>query len=228
MQPAFAHINCWIFDLDNTLYPPSARILEQMEMRMAMFIEQLLGVNSEEAHKLRHQHFIDHGTTLAGLMKLHAVDPQAYLQFVHDVPMDSLEPDPALAAAIAALPGRKLIFTNADAPYAQRVLAARGLEDSFELIHDILDSGLRPKPDMAAYTALLARTGVAAERSLFVEDMARNLGPAKALGMTTVWLNNGTEHGDAGASADTVDYEIIDLAEWLETLGEIQTDDRRH
>ena len=218
MPPTLAHINCWIFDLDNTLYPPSARILDQMEVRMALFIEQLLGVDSEEAHRMRHRHFVDHGTTLAGLMKVHAIDPRAFLEFVHDVPMDSLEPDPALAAAIARLPGRKQIFTNADTPYAQRVLDARGLGDSFEDIHDILASDLKPKPDMAAYQAFLARTGVDPARALFVEDMARNLKPAKALGMTTVWLNNGTEHGDAGASAATVDYEITDLAIWLDTI----------
>ena len=222
MLPALSHITCWIFDLDNTLYPPSARILDQMEMRMALFIEQLLGVDSEEAHRMRHRHFVDHGTTLAGLMKVHAVDPQNYLEFVHDVPMDSLEPDPALAAAIARLPGRKLIFTNADTPYAERVLAARGLGDSFEDIHDILASDLKPKPDMAAYQAFLTRTGVEPERALFVEDMARNLTPAKALGMTTVWLNNGTEHGDAGACDATVDHEITDLAAWLDTILEAQ------
>ena len=222
MLPALAHINCWIFDLDNTLYPPSARILPLMEVRMALFIEELLGVDSAEAHRMRHQHFVNHGTTLAGLMKVHAIDPQDYLEFVHDVPMNSLEPDPALAAAIARLPGRKLIFTNADTPYAQRVLAARGLGDSFEDIHDILASDLKPKPDMAAYEAFLTRTGIDPARALFVEDMARNLKPAKALGMTTVWLNNGTEHGDAGASAATVDHEITDLAAWLDTILEAQ------
>ena len=222
MLPALAHINCWIFDLDNTLYPPSARILPLMEVRMALFIEELLGVDSAEAHRMRHQHFVNHGTTLAGLMKVHAIDPQDYLEFVHDVPMNSLEPDPALAAAIARLPGRKLIFTNADTPYAQRVLAARGLGDSFEDIHDILASDLKPKPDMAAYEAFLTRTGIDPARALFVEDMARNLKPAKALGMTTVWLNNGTEHGDAGACDATVDHEITDLAAWLDTLLEAQ------
>ncbi len=218
MPPALASINCWIFDLDNTLYPPSARILPLMEVRMALFIEQLLGVDSAEAHRLRHQHFVDHGTTLAGLMKHHAIDPQDYLGFVHDVPMESLEPDPALRGAIARLPGRKLVFTNADAPYAERVLAARGLSGLFDGMHDIIASALRPKPDMAAYTAFVRQQGVDASRALFVEDMARNLAPAKALGMTTVWLNNGTEHGDAGASADTIDHEIHDLTLWLTGL----------
>jgi putative hydrolase of the HAD superfamily len=218
MPPALSPIDCWIFDLDNTLYPPSARILPLMEVRMALFIEQLLGVDSAEAHRMRHQHFVDHGTTLAGLMKVHTVNPQDYLQFVHDVPMDALEPDPALRDAIARLPGRKLIFTNADAPYAERVLAARGLCGVFDGMHDIIASDLRPKPNMAAYTSFIAQQSVDASRALFVEDMARNLAPAKALGMTTVWLNNGTEHGDAGASADTIDYEIHDLTLWLTNL----------
>ena len=220
MPPALAHVDCWIFDLDNTLYPPSARIIDAMEIRMALYIEQLLGVDSDEAHRLRHQHFVDHGTTLAGLMKLHAVDPQDYLEFVHDVPMDSLEPDPALAAAISVLPGRKLVFTNADAPYAERVLTARGLNGCFDGLHDIIASGFRPKPDMAAYTAFLRAQNVDARRACYIEDMARNLVPGKALGMTTVWLNNGTEHGDAGASPDVIDYEIADLGEWLQSIVE--------
>ncbi len=211
-------IDCWIFDLDNTLYPPSARIMPLMEVRMALFIEQLLGVDSAEAHRMRHQHFVDHGTTLAGLMKVHTVDPHDYLAFVHDVPMDSLEPDPALRDAIARLPGRKLIFTNADAPYAERVLAARGLSGLFDGMHDILDSDLRPKPDMAAYTSFIAGAQVDPARALFIEDMARNLAPAKALGMTTVWLNNGTEHGDAGAHEDGIDYRINDLTGWLTSI----------
>ncbi len=216
MPPSLASVDCWIFDLDNTLYPPSANIMAAVEARMSLFIAQRLGVDDDESHRIRHGYFVEHGTTLAGLMKSGAAQPHEFLDFVHDVPLDTLSPDPALAAAIARLPGRKLVFTNADASYAGRVLAALGLGNAFDGMHDIHASDYIPKPDPAPYATMCARLGVEPTRAFFAEDMARNLAPAKAMGMRTLWLDNGTAHGQAGATDDVIDFRAQSLNHWFQ------------
>ncbi len=218
MSPALAHVDCWIFDLDNTLYPASADLFALIDERMRMFIEQRLELEPAEARRVQKGFFHSHGTTLAGLMREHQVDPHAFLDFAHDIPMDRLSPDPALACALRALPGRRLIFTNGDAPYARRVLEALGISDCFDAMHDIHDSALIPKPDPTSYAMLCAAQGIAPERALFVEDMARNLVPAKALGMTTVWVNNGSEQAGHGAHPGHIDIEIETVSAWLAEL----------
>ena len=156
--------------------------------------------------------------TLAGLIQNHGVDPEDFLDEVHDVSLDLLTPDPQLIAAVERLPGRRLIFTNADADYAARVLDARGIADLFDGICDIRITRYTPKPDPAAYATMIAHLGVDPAKSLFVEDMARNLTPAKALGMTTVWLDNGSESGHRDHLPDQVDFHVSDLADWLDSL----------
>lgn len=218
MIPALSHIDTWIFDLDNTLYPASADLFGRIDVRMGLFIEQLLGIPKDEAYALQKSYFLEHGTTLSGLMQTHDIDPHQFLAFVHDIEMDALAEDRRLVEAVALLPGRKLIFTNGDEPYARRVLAKLGLSDSFEAIHDIHACAYQPKPHDASYRSMCANLGVAPETALFVEDMARNLKPAKALGMTTVWVNNGSEWGGRDAHPDFIDYEIADVGEWLHSI----------
>ena len=210
-----AAVDTWIFDLDNTLYPASAKLFDQIDVRMKSFIQSLLGVAPDEARHVQKRYFYDHGTTLRGLMRLHDVDPHAFLDFVHDIDMSVLSPAPQLEAALMALPGRRLIFTNADAPYARRVLGRLGIAGCFEAIHDIHDCAYAPKPEMAAYDSLCAACDVAPDRAVFVEDMARNLVPAKAMGMATVWVNNGSERGGERADEDHIDIEIRDTQDWL-------------
>jgi putative hydrolase of the HAD superfamily len=219
--PKLTHIDCWIFDLDNTLYPSSADLFALIDARMGAYIQTLLGCDAVEAKRVQKAHFREHGTTLSGLMASHDVDPKHFLDFVHDIPMNRLSPDPALAASLARLPGRKLIYTNGDAHYAGRVLAALGLGESFEAIHDIYGSDLLPKPDPRSYTMMCDALKVDPARALFVEDMARNLKPAKALGMATVWVNNGSEYGHAEACDSFIDHEIAHVGDWLnDILGE--------
>jgi putative hydrolase of the HAD superfamily len=221
MLPDFNHINCWIFDLDNTLYPASADLFALIDVRMGEYIQTLVGCDAVEAKRVQKAHFHEHGTTLSGLMAHHDIDPKHFLDFVHDIKMDRLTPDPALAAALARLPGRKLIYTNGDADYAGRVLEALGLGESFEAIHDIYGSALLPKPDPRSYTMMCDALAVDPARALFVEDMARNLKPAKALGMATVWVNNGSEYGQTHACNSFIDHEIGHVGDWLnEILGE--------
>lgn len=217
MPPALAHIDAWIFDLDNTLYPATANLFAQVDRRMTAYIAELLDLDEAEAHRLQKGYFHAHGTTLAGLIAEHGVDPHHFLAAVHDVEMDVLRHDAPLAAAIARLPGRKLVFTNGDAPYAGRVLARLGLGESFEAIHDIHAMDLRPKPAPAAYQGLCAAHGINPARALFADDMARNLAPAKAIGMTTVWIDNGSEQGPETARG-FIDYHVPALGPWLHEI----------
>ena len=217
MQTPFAHIDTWIFDLDLTLYGPEANIMAQVRDRIALFVEKHFNIGSDEAHKIRHTYWKKYGTTLGGLMAENKVEPNGYLDFVHDVDMDLLRPDADLRRQITSLPGRKIIFTNADAPYAERVLAARGLDNLFEDIFDIHRMQHVPKPAAVSYDSLCAQLDVNPTLALFVEDSAHNLAPAKALGMTTIWVNHGTE----AVSSDTeefVDHEIADLNDWLSSI----------
>ena len=210
-------IRNWIFDLDNTLYPASANLFDQVDARMTGFIQDLLGVDWDEAHAVQKAYFHGHGTTLSGLMTEHDVDPHAFLAYVHDIEMDVLDHDAPLVAAIAKLPGRKLVFTNGDTPYATRILERLGLSESFEAIHDIHAMDLMPKPHASAYTGLCAAFDIDPTQALFADDMARNLTPAKAIGMTTVWIDNGSEQSP-DAARDHIDFTVPVLAPWLETI----------
>ena len=215
MPPALGSIENWIFDLDNTLYPARADLFALIDAKMGLYIQRLLGVDAIEARRIQKRYFIDHGTTLSGLMAHEGIDPHNFLDFVHDIDMSRLVPDPALISSLAKLPGRKLVFTNGDAAYAKRVLAGLGLAEAFDGLFDIHDAQYRPKPHPDAYSGMCKALAVEPTRSLFVEDMARNLKPAKAIGMATVWINNGSEHGSADASPDFIDYETHDLSHWL-------------
>jgi len=217
MQTPFAHIDTWIFDLDLTLYGPEANIMAQVRDRIALFVEKHFNIGSDEAHKIRHTYWKKYGTTLGGLMAENKVEPNGYLDFVHDVDMDLLRPDADLRRQIISLRGRKLIFTNADAPYAERVLAARGLDNLFEDIFDIHRMQHVPKPAVESYDSLCAQLDINPARALFVEDSAHNLAPAKALGMTTIWVNHGTEAVSSNTE-EFVDQEIADLNDWLSSI----------
>ena len=188
---------------------------------MGEFIQGLLGCDPVIARETQKRYFLEHGTTLAGLMRHHAIEPRDFLDYVHDISMDRLEVDEALNAYIAALPGRRLIFTNGDAAYAGRVLDRLGLGDAFELIHDIHACQYVPKPDPSGYMTLCETHGIDPARAAFFEDMARNLKPAKAIGMTTIWVNNGSEAGSHQHHPDYIDFETDHLRPFLaDILGE--------
>jgi putative hydrolase of the HAD superfamily len=223
MASQLSHIDTWLFDLDLTLYAPEHNIMEQVRNRIAAYVEDYFKVSEEESHKIRYKYWRKYGTTLGGLMAEHGVDPVCYLDFVHDVDMSLLQPCAKLRAGIEALPGRKLIFTNADAPYAKRVLTARGLDGVFEGMFDIHQMEHRPKPEPGSYTKMCAAFGIEPKATIFFEDSAHNLEPAKAMGMTTVWVNHAGEHDEGGARPDFIDYETDDLANWLAQIKERET-----
>jgi putative hydrolase of the HAD superfamily len=186
VKASFSHVAHWVFDLDNTLYPPHARLFDQIEVRMTRFVMDALGVDRPEADRLRRLYWRRYGTTLAGLMREHDVDPAPYLTDVHDISLDHLEQDSDLAAHIANLPGRRIVFTNGSAPYAERVLAARGLNGLFDAVYGVEHAGFLPKPERAAFETVFATDGTIPERAAMFEDDPRNLAAPHDMGMRTV------------------------------------------
>ena len=223
VAPDFRHVEAWIFDLDNTLYRADSDLFAQIDARMCDFVSRLLDVPLDEAKRIQKDYYRDHGTTLNGLIRRHNIDPESFLDFVHDIDLSVLAPDAALNEAIAGLPGKRFVFTNGCRNYARRVLERVGLMSSIDDLWDIRAIAFSPKPEMAAYRTVLAGAGIAPEHCAMFEDVARNLVPAHELGMTTVWLNNGSVWSKQGpeypvAASHHIDYEIADLNEFLRSI----------
>ena len=224
----FAHVDTWIFDLDNTLYPPEMALFPQIEQRMTDYVMRTLSVERGAADGMRRDWWMRHGTTLAGLMADHAIDPLAYLDDVHDIDFAPLRPAPDLAAAIAALPGRKLVHTNADAAYAGKVLALRGLGVTgqdvpapiFQAIYGIAETGFHPKPSPQAFHAVIQAAAIDPTRAAFFEDDPRNLAVPHQLGMRTVLVGPGRHGPDAmtGPVPAHVDHHVHDLTAFLRQI----------
>ena len=186
----FRHVETWVFDLDNTLYPAKCDLFSQIDQRMGAFIADALDLSLEDAHALRHRYYVEHGTTLSGLIRRHGVCPHSFLDYVHDIDLGVVSPAPELAAAIDALPGRKLVFTNGSRKHAEAVSAKLGVLDRFEDIFDIHALGyVDPKPTRAAFARFVGANRITAQRAVLFDDLPHNLETAHALGMTTVWID---------------------------------------
>ena len=181
-----ADVDVWVFDLDNTLYPAGSDLWPKIDGRITLYIMAMSGLDGLSARALQKFYYGRHGTTLRGLMEADGIEPDAFLAFVHDIDRTSVVANPALAAAIQALPGRKLILTNGSRLHALRTAEALGLGDLFEDVFDIVAGDLVPKPERGPYEGFLARHGVDPRRAAMFEDIPRNLLVPKALGMTTV------------------------------------------
>ena len=212
---SLAEIETWIFDLDNTLYPTSCRLFDQIHARMTSFIAERFGLSPEAALMRQKTYFREHGTTLRGLMVVDRIDPSEFLAYVHEIDLACVPPDPVLTAALAALPGRKIVHTNGSTRHAERLLDHLGFADAFCGIIDIADAGYEPKPALAGYHELLRRHAVTAGTALMVEDIARNLVPAAALGMSTAWVRNLAEWGADGADGAHIHHIVDDLGQFL-------------
>lgn len=219
----FRNIDFWVFDLDNTLYPASSGLFAQIDQRMRSYVRTRFGVDDEQARAIQKGYYRSYGTTLNGLMNEHGVDAHEFLGFVHDIDLSSLSSNPALAAGIAALPGRKVVFTNGSAAHADRVTRQLGLAQSFDGVIDIFALNFRPKPHAEAYETLLAAYTAEPRRAAMFEDLPRNLVPAHKLGMTTVlvtgdhpWRHDGPPAPDD--YADFVHHETDDLSSFLREL----------
>ena len=208
-------IETWIFDLDNTLYPASCRLFDQIHARMTSFIAERFDLSPEAALALQKTYFREHGTTLRGLMTVNRIDPNDFLGYVHEIDLACVPPDPVLVDALIALPGRKIVHTNGSVRHAERLLDHLGIAGLFCAIFDIAAAGYEPKPALAGYHELQRRHAVTPDTALMIEDMAKNLVPAAALGMTTAWVRNPVDWAAAGSEGGHIHHVIDDLAGFL-------------
>ncbi|WP_282118725.1 pyrimidine 5'-nucleotidase [Ruegeria atlantica] len=212
VKPSFSHVTQWVFDLDNTLYPPHMQLFDQIEVLMTDYVVQAIGVDRAEADRLRSHYWREYGTTLAGLMAEHDLDPEPYLYAVHQVDMSHMDPDAELADNIRCLPGRRIVYTNGSAPYAERVLKARGLSGLFDAVYGVEHAGYLPKPKQAAFEAIFAQDGIDADKAAMFEDDPRNLAAPHAMGMRTVHV------APEPHKADHIHHHTDDLTAFLSRL----------
>lgn len=207
-----------LFDLDNTLYGAEKDLFSLIDRRINCFMEEIVGIAAGDVDPLRRYYWKEYGVTLQGLIRHHDVDPEAYLHYVHDVDVNSrLVADPVLAAILASLPQRKVVFTNGSSDHAERVLSALGIRQEFDAVFDIRTANYLPKPFLAPYEQIMARLAVAPSACTMIEDVALNLEPAKKLGMTTILV------GGSGELPPFVDLRIDtihDIASALQRLQE--------
>lgn len=217
MNPNFPvdRIECWVFDLDNTLYPAASNLFVQVSRRMTAFIQDKFALNFDDAKALQREMFLKYGTTLRGLMVEHDLDPHAYLDFVHDIDVSVLPVSNELSDLLGQLPGRKVIYTNGSVPHADRVCRHLGIEHHFEGTFDIVASEFEPKPNLPPYQKMIERFGFDPSRAAMVEDMAKNLKPAAELGMTTVLLRSDYDWAQVDDKDDHVHHIHDDLVSFL-------------
>jgi putative hydrolase of the HAD superfamily len=218
----FAGKEAWIFDLDNTLYPRSTNLFRQVDDRIRTYVCRLLNVEEDEAERIQKNFYRVHGTTLRGLMLTHNVDPDEFLEFVHDIDHSVVKPDPALGEALLRLPGKKYIFTNGSRQHAEKVAERLGLPTHFSDIFDIVAANLVPKPERETYDRFVERFCVAPERAAMFDDLTRNLVVPKTVGMTTVLVVppgiREVFHGEweyEGRDDDHIDFVTDDLARFV-------------
>ncbi len=212
MTPALSHVTTWLFDLDHTLYPFEADVMRLIEARMSAYVTRTTGLPPEEAYLLQKRYLNEHGTTLAGLMAHHAIDPRDFLDDVHDVPLDSLHPDPELNALITRLPGRKIVFTNGDGKHSSRLLTKLEMDGLFDGVFHLEHANLVPKPNLVTFELMMQAHTVDPAQTAFFEDSPRNLKPAHGLGMTTILVG---PHAAANAD-DFVDLRSPSLKTFLQ------------
>jgi putative hydrolase of the HAD superfamily len=225
LRAGFGHVDAWVFDLDKTLYPADSDLWPSIDRRITLYLMALFGLDGLSARALQKHYYQRHGATLRGLIDENLVGHEEFLAFVHDIDRSMLRPDPSLAAQIAALPGRKLIFTNGSRDHALRTAAQLGMADLFEDVFDIVAANLIPKPAAAAYAAFFARHGVDPTRAAMFEDIAGNLVVPHALGMTTVHvlakaarIDHREARDRAAEDAAAIDFTTSDLAGFLASV----------
>lgn len=211
----------WIFDLDNTLYPASSRLFDQVDWNMTQFVAELLGVERDAARKVQKEYFRTFGTTMRGLMNNHGVDPEEFMAYVHDIDLGDLPVDTLLIEALAALPGRKVIYTNGSRDHADNITKHLGIDGFFEGCFDIIDAAYTPKPNPDPYHQICARHDIDPAKAVMVEDMARNLVPAADLGMTTVWVDTGVDWSQDASEDGHIHHKTDTLSAWLAEIAGI-------
>jgi putative hydrolase of the HAD superfamily len=217
-QVDLSHVEFWIFDLDNTLYPAQCRLFDQVERRIGLYIEQLLNLDREAARALQKQYFREHTTTLKGLMVNHGVDPAHFLDFVHQIDVTGVALDDALDRALDSLPGRKLIYTNGSVAHARNVMDRLGINRHFNDIFDIAAANYDPKPSAASFGRLIEAHGIDPTRAAMFDDMPRNLKPAAELGMITILVASHHDWAQPTGNEDYIHHTTDKLADWLAAI----------
>lgn len=217
------HVRSWIFDLDNTLYPPESQFMRLVEKRINDYVVRTSGLAAPDAMVVQKGYLREYGTSLAGLMAHYKVDPHDFLAEVHDVPLDVLKPDAGLRAGLERLKGPRIVFTNGSSGHAKRVLERLALTDMFDGVFALEDADLIPKPDPRTFARMTERFGVDATSAAFFEDTVKNLKPAKAIGMTTVLVGVEAIATPDAAGADYIDFRAAALGPFLATAHLPQT-----
>jgi putative hydrolase of the HAD superfamily len=218
------HVDVWIFDLDNTLYPSHCNLFVEVEQLIRKYVQNATGLPPDEAYVLQKEYFMKYGTTMNGLMAEHGVDPAHYLSFVHQIDYSPIPADPALDAALHKIDAKKYIFTNGTVAHAEEVLDRIGVAHHFESTFDIAASSYIPKPNDHFYDTFLEAHGIEPKRAILVEDLARNLKPAHDRGMTTLHIHTDNEWAMDGHADDHVHHSTADLVNWLERVIAVRED----
>ncbi len=206
-----------IFDLDNTLYSAEKQLFNLIDVRINRYMTEIVGIPAPQVDVLRRDYWRLYGVTLQGLIRHHAVDPEDYLLYVHDIDVPSrLTPDLVLRKVLENLPQRKAVFTNGSTCHAARVLSALGIEDMFEKVYDIRIAAYQPKPYPEPYHAVLAELDTVAERCIMIEDSRDNLQTAKKLGMGTILVGEGKTPDFVDVHLDNARQVDVGLSFWAE------------
>lgn len=209
----------WVFDLDNTLYPPECNLFAQVSRLMTEYVAQELGIDPQSARQIQKSYYQQYGTTLRGMMIHHQTDPREYLDFVHNIDYDCIEANPNLVTSIQNLPADRVIFTNGSRRHAEKILARIGLSDCFSKIVDIEDAEFIPKPHQDAFGLMVQKTALDPQNSVMVEDLPRNLEVPANLGMSTVLVEHGFDWGEwENPNAPYIHHRTRDLSGWLSAL----------
>ncbi len=207
-----------LFDLDETLYPRDAGLMQEIAHLISLYMEEKLGLPPELVAHLRREYFQHYGTTMRGLQIEHHIDPDDYLAYVHNIRLeDYIGPNQALDKVLADIDLEKAVFTNASEEHARRVLKVLGIEHHFKWIVDVRAMHFLSKPNPESYQRILEILGATAPQCILVEDNVRNLRQAKQLGMTTILVD-----GHPGADAAVIDFAIRDVVEVGKVVKKIQ------
>ena len=216
-------ITDWVFDLDNTIYPAKSNLFARVAAKMTEFIMVKMDLPEAEAAALKTRLFREYGTTMRGLMTEYGMESDGFLSFVHDIDLSDVSPDLELDALLAALPGKKHIFTNGTVAHADNILGAFGVRHHFDFIFDIVAAEHEPKPAMRPYQLFLAQSGIVPEQAVMIEDMAVNLEPAAKVGMGTIWIEHDHDWAKEGSQADYVHFKASDIKACLKEMLERNT-----
>jgi len=211
-------INCWLFDLDNTLYSGKTKVFDQIDRKMSKFISEKLNVDIKEAKEIQKNYFYQYDTTLSGLIKNHKINANDFLDFVHDIDINFLKKDLQLAQELEKLDGKKIIFTNGSRKHAINITKKLGIEQYFDHIFDIVDSEFIPKPSIEPYKKLVKKHKIDPNLCVFIEDIARNLKPAYEMGMKTIWVENDEPWAKKLSDSNFINYKTSNLSEFLKKI----------